>query len=450
MKPDPRQPLLFLELNEVNFDFVRGYVRQGRLPTFARLFRDHGFARTESEEAYEKLEPWIQWVTAHTGKSFAEHAVFRLGDIVNHDIPQVWEYLEHQGLRVGAVSPMNAKNRLKQPAFFIPDPWTATTVHGAPRMRRLYEAIAQAVGDNAQSRVTVRSLWNLLIGFVSYSRPSNWARYLRYALTARGKPWRKAMFLDLLLADLFTLEVRRTRPHFATLFLNAAAHIQHHYLFCSSIYQGANRNPGWYVGAGEDPVLEVYDLYDRIVDQVQKRFPQFRLMLGTGLHQNAHPEVTFYWRLKDHDDFLRRIGVPFSRVEPRMSRDFLVTCASVEQGMAAERQLAAATAPDGTPLFDVDNRGTDLFVMFVYPHDVPADMGFRVGGSAYTDLRSQIAFVALKNGEHDGIGYFVDTGRTLDPEAKPFPLASIPGKVCEALLGSTSGPGHPFPSQPSA
>ena len=103
--------LIFLELNEVNFEFVRAYAGEGRLPTFANLIESHGFAVTESEQAYEQLEPWIQWVTAHTGKSFAEHGVFRLGDIVNHDLPQIWECFEQRGLRVGAVSPMNAKNR---------------------------------------------------------------------------------------------------------------------------------------------------------------------------------------------------------------------------------------------------------------------------------------------------------------------------------------------------
>src|SRR4026207_498000 len=75
--------LLLLELNEVNFEFVEAYTRRGELPNFAALFQQHGFTRTTSETSYEQLEPWIQWVTAHTGKSLAEHSVFRLGDIAS-------------------------------------------------------------------------------------------------------------------------------------------------------------------------------------------------------------------------------------------------------------------------------------------------------------------------------------------------------------------------------
>ena len=74
--------LRLLELNEVNFELLRRYIGKGELPTLAALLSRHGLIETSSEAEYEHLEPWIQWVTAHTGKTFAEHGVFRLGDIV--------------------------------------------------------------------------------------------------------------------------------------------------------------------------------------------------------------------------------------------------------------------------------------------------------------------------------------------------------------------------------
>ncbi len=443
MTASTERSLIFLELNEVNFDFVRSYVREGRLPAIARLLDSHGYAVTESEKSYEKLEPWIQWVTAHTGMSLAEHGVFRLGDIVKHDLPQVWECLEERGLRVGAVSPMNAKNRLRDPAFFVPDPWTETTLHASPTLKGLYAAVAQAVNENAQSRISAASVFNLLRGFLAYASPRNWPTYVKYAATALRHPWRKAMFLDLLLADVFVRESARTRPHFATLFLNAAAHIQHHYLFCSSAYEGPLRNPGWYVDPDEDPVFEVYALYDQIVAAVQRRFPQARLMIGTGLHQNPHSKLTFYWRLKNHAEFLRKLGVEFAAVAPRMSRDFLVSCHSAEQAKAAEQRLLTAQADDGSPLFEVDNRGTDLFVMFVYAKDITADAGCRIVDLRLSGLRAEVAFVALKNGEHHGDGYLIDTGRRADPEAKPILLASLPALVFDSLLNGQNPFGTP-------
>jgi len=121
-----------LELSELDFELVQQYVRDGRLPTLKRLLESHDLVRTVAESELSNLEPWIQWVTAHTGLTFSQHGVFRLGDIVSREVPQVWEILEDRfGLHVGAISPMNAKNRLKRPAFFVPDPWTQTAIVGS-------------------------------------------------------------------------------------------------------------------------------------------------------------------------------------------------------------------------------------------------------------------------------------------------------------------------------
>jgi hypothetical protein len=429
--------LLFLELNEINFGFVQRYAAAGRLPNFARLIARHGVAETTSEERCEQLEPWIQWVTAHTGRAFAEHGVFRLGDIVERDIPQVWEILEGSGVLVGAISPMNAKYRLKAPAFFVPDPWTPTQIVARPVLTHLYRALVQAVNDNAARRATLGSAAALLAGLLWYASPQNYLSYVRMAASSFTKPWRRAMFLDQLLGDVFVKEVTRTRPQFATLFLNAGAHIQHHYMFCAAPYEGPHRNPQWYVKKEFDPICEVYETYDRIIGRVQEAFPRARLMLATGLHQEPHEQLTFYWRLKDHAAFLRRIGVPFTRVEPRMSRDFLVVCENEEEAHAATQRLESAVAFDGTPLFEVDNRGRDLFVMLTYPREIGKDFTFSAAGMERRGLSDEVAFVALKNGEHNGIGYFLDTGAD-GPGPATFPLTEVPSRIFAALNVSPS------------
>lgn len=425
--------LLFLELNEINIEAVERYCALGRLPNFRELLSTHGWARTSSEQRYEELEPWIQWVTAHTGLSLAQHGVFRLGDIVKTDHLQIWEYLESQGLRVGAISPMNAKNRLRGAAFFVPDPWTGTPVTARGNLRSLYRAIAQAVNDNAQSKITVESALRLLAGFLNYANPRNYAWYAQLAASALKGGWRKAIFLDLLLSDVFVKEVARNRPDFATLFLNAGAHIQHHYMFSAAYYQGPHKSPSWYLPEGVDPVFEVYEAYDRIIARIRVRFPEARLMIATGLHQEPHGRVTYYWRLKNHSEFLSRIGVPLVRVEPRMSRDFLVVCRSADEARRAERILDGAITNAGVKLFDVDNRGTDLFVMLTYPHEIEEPLTFSSEGASYALSPDDVAFVALKNGEHNGTGYFIDTGRAFDRGGVEFPLRDIPDVVSRAL-----------------
>ena len=427
------QQLLFLEFNEINLEGITYYGDRGLLPNLKKLIDGNGWATTTSEESYEDIEPWIQWVTAHTGKSLSEHHVFRLGVIVDHDVMQIWECLEARGLRVGALGPMNAKHRLRDPAFFVPDFWTNTKISAPPVLARLHEAVTQLVSDNAQARLTPRSVIALLTGLAAYAAPGNYPLYASLVTTSASRPWRRAILLDLLLSDVFVSLVQRTSPDFATLFLNAGAHIQHHYLFSAQCYRGQCRNPDWYVAPNVDPLLEVYEVYDRILGRVRKQFPAARVMIATGLHQDPHGEGTYYWRLRKHGHFLERIGVPFVRVEPRMSRDFLVVCRNEELASRAQARLSSAVAKDGRPLFAVDNRGLDLFVTLTYPREIASAFEFAIGEHVFSGFEQDVAFVALKNGHHNATGYFLDTAAEFPAGSAQFKLREIPEIIGRAL-----------------
>jgi len=83
--------LIFLQLNEINFEIVQEYLKKGViLNGFKQIINDN-LIHTKSEKKYELLEPWIQWPSAHTGKSFEEHGIFRLGDSVNCKDDQIFE-----------------------------------------------------------------------------------------------------------------------------------------------------------------------------------------------------------------------------------------------------------------------------------------------------------------------------------------------------------------------
>jgi len=422
--------LLFLELNEVNFEFVEHYARAGSLPTFARLMRSQGYARTRSETVYEHIEPWIQWFTVHTGQPYAKHGVFRLGDGPQAGARQIWEELSQRGLKVGAFSPMNAGNALSDAAFFVPDPWTKTRVAAPASMRAAYDAICQAVGDNAEGKISAGSAVQLLIGLLKYSRISNWPAYFANGMKGLVRHWARAVFLDRFLADCFLHLWKRTRPDFSTLFLNGAAHIQHHYLFNSAAYRGPHRNPAWYLPAGMDPVLEIYQLYDRILAECLALDPSLRVMMATGLHQDPVDEPVFYWRLRDHAAFLRSIGCEFERVEPRMSRDFVVFSKNPAR---AQSILQSVRAVNGEVMFEVDNRGESLFVTLSYPHEVSDGFELFIGDRRIDNFEKQVVFVAIKNGRHNGIGYFLDTGTRAAPNAEPIPLTDLWQRMVSAF-----------------
>jgi hypothetical protein len=161
-------------------------------------------------------------------------------------------------------------------------------------------------------------------------------------------------------------------------------------------------------------------------------------MIATGLHQDPHPVEQYYYRLKDHAQFLRKLALPFTSVEARMSRDFTLFCASDSDARHCADVLETLQAPDGLPLFSVDNRGRDLFVMLTYPKEIAPGFVVYRGDQRLSDLSEDVVFVALKNGEHNGIGYFMDTGLPPIPAGTRFPLTELFSRVCEAA--GASGP----------
>jgi hypothetical protein len=408
---------ILLGLNEINFEFVQKYIDRGLLPNFKRIFSKNGYKTTTSESSYELLEPWIQWVSIHTGKTYEEHKVFRLGDIAERgDLKQLWEVAEAKGHSVGAVSPFNARNNLRNPAFFIPDPWTQTPPSGSQTVIALSNAVSNAVNNNANNKLTTESITSLLKGFVVFVPPARYFHYINLMAKIKRRST-KAAILDNVLADTFFSLWKKHKPQFSSLFLNSGAHVQHHYMFNSKVYDGDQKNPSWYCPADEDPMLDMLVEYDSILGRLMSL--NCRLFIATGLHQKAHTKTTFYWRLKNHMDFLKTIGIPSVRsVIPRMSRDFLVESSTNSEAKKIEDILNSIVAvQNGEKIFSVDNRGVSLFIELIYPHDIKGNFKISKNGTEQDlDFSEHVSFVAIKNGEHDGLGYFVDTNQKFSPE----------------------------------
>jgi hypothetical protein len=407
--PSPkRRPLVLLELNEINFAVVKEYVDAdpSMFPALQRLMAGN-MVLTTAESKYEEIEPWIQWVSVHTGLSYEQHKIFRLGDITGSGVPQLFEQLEGRGIAVGCISPMNAENRLKNPSYFVPDPWTGTKTDGSWWSRTLHGAISQAVNDNAKAKVSVKSLIALALGVARFAKIIHYPTYLKLLAGARQGPWRKALFLDLFLHDLHMSLLQARKPGFSSLFLNAGAHIQHHYfLSAKPIKQKTDkRNPSWYVGDNMDPVKEMLTFYDGIVsDYLQAE--GIEVIVATGLSQQPYDRLKYYYRLQEHQKFLQLIGVKCLAVQPRMTRDFLVDFVDHEaMKTGLEILRSVRVEQDGLPLFDeIEERGTSAFVTLTYPHEITGGTTVLLGQERFP-LLPHVAFVALKNGMHRSEGY---------------------------------------------
>src|SRR5205085_2542263 len=102
-------------------------------------------------------------------------------------------------------------------------------------------------------------------------------------------------------------------------------------------------------------------------------------------------------------------------------------------GKKTAELLLSGRAPDGEPLFEVDNRGDTLFVTLSYPHEIKPGFTASFDGKTIHQLESEVIFVAIKNGRHNGIGYFLDTGARSAPDAEPIPLTDLWRRMVSAF-----------------
>lgn len=400
--------LILVELNEINFDLVRKYLHifPDQFPGFERLVNGYGI-QTTSEDSYDELEPWIQWVSVHTGKTFKEHNIFRLGDIAGSDHIQIFEDLESRGYSVGCISPMNAVNRLRNPSYFIPDPWTNTSPDRSWLSGILSSALSQAVKDNSRNYLSFKNTLVLLINLIRFARLKHYIIYFKLAIKSIGSPWRKALFLDLFLHDLHFALLRIKPANFSTLLLNAGAHIQHHYLFNSLPVQRLSpiQNPGWYISKNIDPFMEMLEVYDLIIRDFFT-LSEFDSIIATGLSQVPYDKNKFYYRLKAPESFLSLFGIKFASVSQLMTRDFVIYFSSECDSVAAENILRKIYSEnDGSPIFgDINNRGLSIFLTLSYSCEITSTTFITFDSEKFA-LKPHVVFVAIKNGMHHSKGY---------------------------------------------
>lgn len=411
--------IIFLQLNELNFDYISKYIKNGLdLPGFKKIMEWKN-AVLKSEDHYDFLEPWIQWASIHSGLEYKDHKIFRLGDAVTQKQKTIFELVEENGYSVGAISPMNVANRLQKPKFFIPDPWTDTKADNSWVSQFIHLAIRQLVNDNASGKIKFSNIFRILsVSFVLLNIKEIF-KIFKYFLKAKsGKKWFKVLAFDYFLSKIFLKYKNKYNPDFSVLFLNGCAHIQHHYLLSSPLVNKKmiNQNPSWYVNNNEDPFKDMLIEYDQMLQCIIKNN---KIIVCTGLSQKKVEQTVFYYRLKDHETFLKKIGVNFLKVEPRMSRDFLIKFSKMTDRNKAYEILNNIYVKENIKLFGlIDKRKNELFVTLDYPMEIFNNTSIKNKNTDIIplNLKDMVALVAIKNGIHTDKCFLFSDKNFTDPQ----------------------------------
>ncbi len=380
-----RGRVVLIEFNELVPSLMERFMAEGYLPHFQRFYNESRIYTTDAEEEGENLNPWIQWVTIHTGLSAGEHGVTRLSDGHRLETKAVWDILSEAGYRVWVCGSMNARYDRPLNGMLLPDPWS---IGLSPYPARVFDPYYNFVrfvvqeytnpGARLSKSDALRFVWFMLNHGLS-------AATIRAVLgqvwgeRRRHDSWKRAAILDLFQWDLFERYYRRSRPDFATFFLNSTAHFQHSYWRHMEPERFSVKPAQKEIDQYGSAILYGYQRMDELIGRFLKLAGQeTTLIFCTGLSQQPYlkRESTggrHYYRINGPHVFRERLGidVPFE-YNPVMSDQAILRLGSEDEAHRVEQQLRAYRLFD-RPAFHTSVQGADLMVQCNYGGVVSPD-----------------------------------------------------------------------------
>ena len=393
------RPMLLIELNEFNLELLQQAARDLRLPTIAKILALSS-AETTADDDYDsnRLEPWVQWVSVHTGLPARAHGLRHLGEAPGLGASQIWERLSEAGFTSGVWCPMNAsRGSAERCLFFLPDPWTFSERAYPERLNAALDLPRYVAKNYLNLRPT--EILNRLKKFAGAIAAPRVAKGLAAELPAlardlirfRGESFVFICFLDYAASLLFAEELDGLPVDFALIFLNSIAHLQHHHWSDGKLRNAPQMRAGlaWIEKALAVAVSRAGKGRDLVVMNAFSQNPTF-------------DEPAWYlYRQRDQAAFLKLCGLNFARVESHMTHDAHVFFDSPEDFRAAVEALNDATV-QGERLFLIEtysDRADLLFYRIDFTKDAQNSTYVKINGREIPFFKA-FKRVVKRSGKH--------------------------------------------------
>lgn len=352
-----KRRLILLELNELCPQLLDTFIARGHLPNFERLRRISRKFITHTTE--ELLEPWIQWVTVHTGVPSSEHGIVDLDEADKLRHSAFWEGLDP----VLLLSPMNVKFAQGDESVFLPDPWAASQAPSRA-LQPLHKFIRAAVHGHARDeRFDARDVLSALRFLVSHGLGLESCAAIAKQLTterisAKDVKWRRATILDRLLWDVFEhFWAGPLAPRVGVFFSNSTAHYQHKYWSHHDPEGFAVKPSTRESKAYRDAILFGYQAQDRLINKaLALAGKDTTIAMCTALSQQPMHDYEdrggkAMFVVKDYRKLLPSLGAPVPFYEPLMAEESRLHFDTDALALQAFTRVNAAKTATGAGIF---------------------------------------------------------------------------------------------------
>lgn len=427
-----------LEFNELSPVLMKKFISQGHLPNFKKLYEGSQSFITDANEEGFRLNPWIQWVTVHTGKSVDEHGVFRLNQINDYKGNFIWDELSDKGKKSFICGSMNVKHQPNLNGLFLPDPWaTDATPYPANKFDDYFRFVSQSVKEHSNSESISAGKFAKFMAKNGLSLKT--FKKITYQLIAekvkRGLFWKRALVLDWLQFDVFKHHYLNEKPAFATFFSNSTAHYQHHY-WREMEPEKFGENPDEMDPGKNNAILMGYKNADEILHEVFKLADADTVICFiTALSQQPYLEnQRYYYHIASKDVFYQQFNIDHNvKYKPVMAEQFHLECGSEQEAIALMAHLENYEMESNqyfhvgsNRVFHLSQKGNHVHVQnrctkLVEEGAVIKDKRNGESSDFYTSF---IKMADLKSGTHHPHGLFWVYDKTQEPKGyeQPIPL----------------------------
>ena len=441
------QRLLLLEFNELCPSLIEKFMAEGALPNFKRLRERSRAFITHTNESV--LEPWIQWVTVHTGVSSDEHGILDLDEAPKLKHEAFWDDMKSDNVLL--MCPMNVRFNRTDGSIFMPDPWAASQTPSR-EIEPFYRFVRSAVSTHARAsgfdkKVAIDALRYLSTHGMKFRTFLALMRQLtKERVGSQDVKWRRATMLDKLCWDVFSHFWRSDRrPRIGVFFSNATAHYQHKYW--------RHHDPDAFVlkpDAGElrnysEAIRYGYQSLDELIGKAMDiAGSDTAVVLCTALSQQ--PMLDYEARggkamylPRDYKSLLDLLGAPpEARVEQIMAEEARLHYHSREDAEAAQAILKEARTSEGHTLFKLRNSDGSSFIIGcgVFSSEVTPETRIESpSGRSASFHQHFIAMPTTTSAKHhpDGVLWVAAPSGKRNLEAEHIPLTQVRTQFDEIL-----------------
>ncbi len=349
-----KKNLAIFEINECDFNFFLKGATKYHFPIIKNYLTKKNKITTFTIDKEEglNLDPWVQWVTVHTGVRSSKHKIYRLGQKLNNNVKQIWDIISDKGISTSLWGIFNSNLRKKKNIdLFFPDPWSFTQ-KAYPQefndyldLPKYYATNYPNIRLNKVLYLSYKFLKKVILSKSLFYILKNFFSFIKIFYIAGFKSFNLYFFLDLISLEILCKNIKKKKSDFLIVSLNSFAHYQHNF-WDNGKYEIIYF---WYLNEMIKKIIYLENYYSSSI--CYNGFEQKKI------------KNKYFLRAKNPKKFLQILGLNFKKIEPNMTTGAQVFFNNYRDKTKCFNFLKSIYLLD-TPLFEVQNFKNKIFFKF--------------------------------------------------------------------------------------